>query len=107
MRLLELRKELKLTQTDIANKLFITQNGYASYENGRTEPNIETLIKLADIFNVSVDYLIGRTNNNITFSQYSKEKTYLLNTIEKLNKENTLKASLYITGLLDGQTNAI
>ncbi len=107
MRLRELRKELKLTQTDVANKLFITQHGYSNYENGKTEPNIETLIKLADIFNVSVDYLIERNDNNIIFSQYSKEKLYLLNIIEQLNKENILKASLYITGLLDGQKGTI
>lgn len=59
-RLKEKRKAAKLTQTDIANKIGITQAGYAFYENGRNEPDIETLRKLADLFETSVDFLIGR-----------------------------------------------
>lgn len=75
MRLLELRKANKLTQQELANKLFLTQNGYASYEIGRTEPNIETLCKLADFYNVTLDYLVGRQIKNdigyLTDKQYS------------------------------------
>lgn len=56
----ELRKEKKATQQEIANLLGITRGAYANIENGRREPDIETLIKLADYFHVSVDYLLDR-----------------------------------------------
>ena len=61
IRLIEQRKLNKLTQRQLAEQLGITQPSYIRYENGSAEPNIDTLIKLADIFDVSVDYLIGRT----------------------------------------------
>lgn len=59
-RLLELRKSEHLTQKEMANKLGITQPSYIRYENGTSEPTLETLARIADIFDVSVDYLLGR-----------------------------------------------
>lgn len=44
----------------MAAKLNITQPSYIRYENGTSEPSLETLTKIADIFDVSVDYLLGR-----------------------------------------------
>ncbi|PFS73878.1 MULTISPECIES: helix-turn-helix domain-containing protein [Bacillus cereus group] len=58
-----LRKEKKLRQEDMAKHLGIARTTYAMYEQGRREPDYDTLQKLADFFNVSVDYLLGRTNN--------------------------------------------
>ena len=58
-RLKMIRKESDMTQKDVYEKLGISANGYASYEQGRTEPNIDTLIKLCRIFEVSADYLLG------------------------------------------------
>lgn len=59
-RLLEQRKLEKLTQKQMAEKLGITQPSYIRYENGSSEPSLETLVKIADIFDVSVDFLLGR-----------------------------------------------
>ncbi len=61
-RLKELRKAEKLTQRDMAEKLNIVQPSYIRYENGTAEPSQETLIKIAEIFDVSVDYLLGRND---------------------------------------------
>ena len=58
--LAELRKQNKLTQRDVANHLGISQPSYLRYENGKSEPTIDNLIKLADLFDVSLDYLCGR-----------------------------------------------
>ena len=66
-RLKELRKENGYTQEDIAKKLGLTKSAYGYYEQAKTVPDAHTLSKLANIFNVSVDYLLGRTderNNN-------------------------------------------
>ena len=58
--LLELRKLNNLTQKQVANQLGISQPSYIRYENGKAEPSLENLIKLADLFDVSIDYLCGR-----------------------------------------------
>ncbi len=60
MKILELRKQKKLTQQNIADFLGISQRAYANYENNKNEPNITTLIKLANYYNVSLDYLLER-----------------------------------------------
>ncbi len=54
-----LRESENLTQKDMAEMLNMSVTGYASYEQGKAEPDIDTLIILARFFNVSVDYLVG------------------------------------------------
>lgn len=61
-RLKQLRAENNLTQTNLADILGIAKTTLAAYEQGKSEPSIDTIIKLADFFNVSIDYLLGRTN---------------------------------------------
>ncbi|MBQ7831905.1 MAG: helix-turn-helix transcriptional regulator [Clostridia bacterium] len=61
-RLKSIRKECGMTQKDVYERLGISPNGYASYEQGRTEPNLETLIQLCRIFEISADYLLGLTD---------------------------------------------
>ena len=63
MRLKELRKKKGISQLRLATDLNTTQNTISRYETGEREPGIDDLIKIADYFNVSVDYLIGRTEN--------------------------------------------
>lgn len=62
-RLRSLRSQLKLTQENVAKKIGVARTTYAMYEQGSREPDNETLQRLADFFNVSVDYLLGRTND--------------------------------------------
>ena len=59
-RLLALRKEYGYTQRQVAQMLGISQPSYIRYENGTAQPSLESLSALADIFDVSADYLIGR-----------------------------------------------
>ena len=61
MRLKELRTEKGMTQNEVAKVIGYSSLSYARYEKGEREPDINTLCKLADYFEVSVDYLIGRT----------------------------------------------
>lgn len=65
MRLKELRKKKGLSQLRLATELNTTQNTISRYETGEREPGIDELIKIADFFNVSTDYLIGRTENPV------------------------------------------
>lgn len=50
-----------MTQQQVAEYLHITQPSYIRYENGSAEPCLENLVKLADLFDVSLDFLLGRT----------------------------------------------
>ena len=63
MRLKELRKAKGISQLKLALDLSMTQNTISRYETGDREPGINELIKIADYFNVSIDYLVGRTEN--------------------------------------------
>lgn len=60
-RLKSLRKERKLTQEELGRKVNVTKVSISGYENGNRSPDTETLQKLADFFEVTTDYLLGRT----------------------------------------------
>ncbi|PYG88696.1 transcriptional regulator with XRE-family HTH domain [Ruminiclostridium sufflavum DSM 19573] len=74
VRLRKLREEKNLLQKDIANILNITTSAYGYYEQGKREPDSHVINFLADYYEVSSDYLFGRTNN--------KNSDYILNSIE-------------------------
>lgn len=59
-RLKELRKDRRLSQEEVAKKIGVGRTTYAMYEQGNRQPDNETLSKIADIFEVTTDYLIGR-----------------------------------------------
>ncbi len=63
MRLKELRINRNLSQLRLALELNMNQNSISRYENGEREADYSTLIKFADYFDVSVDYLLERTDN--------------------------------------------
>jgi len=60
-RVAELRKEQKISQEELAKKVDVHQNVIGRYERGEAKPSLEVASKLADIFNVSLDYLVGKT----------------------------------------------
>lgn len=62
-RLKTLRKQVKLTQAQIAEKLNISQQAYASWERGVKKPTQENLVKIAQVLDVTVDYLVGNSDN--------------------------------------------
>lgn len=61
-RIRDLREDMDLRQIDVANATGIDQKTLSNYETGKTNPDSYAIIKLADFFNVSADYLIGRDN---------------------------------------------
>ena len=63
-RLKELRKSRNISQLKLANDLNMNQNSISRYENLEREADYETLVKFADYFDVSLDYLFGRTDEN-------------------------------------------
>ena len=89
--LFNLRKENGKTQKEVALYLKISQQAYANYESSKREPDIETISKIADYFNCSVDYLLGRTENKKTPLQTQEslnaDEQKLLNYFRELNDE--------------------
>mgnify|MGYP000675850980 FL=1 len=65
MRIQELRKARRITQLKMALDLDMSQNTISRYESGEREPGIAELIRIADYFRVSIDYLVGRTDDPV------------------------------------------
>lgn len=101
MKLKELRKAKKLTQEDIAKILNVAKSTYCGYEKGTSEPTLDTLCKLADFYNVNLDYLIGRKNNIENF--YSIEQKQTIEMLLKLDNIYLSMVNKYIEKLLQDQ----
>lgn len=71
----ELRKERKMTQKQLANALQISQSILCDYENARSEPTANIIIKIALFFNVSADYLLGLENEDGTKTYNASDNT--------------------------------
>lgn len=93
-RLVKLRKSRKLTQQQIADKLCLSRGTYAQYEIERRVPEFGTLEKLANFFEVSIDYLVGRTNHTTDkpmelTSEEEKLKTNFLSRMSEILEEKS------------------
>lgn len=64
VRIKELRTAHNLTQVEFGNKLSVAKQTVSNWENNNIQPSIDMLIKIADFFGVSTDYLLGRNNDN-------------------------------------------
>lgn len=82
-RIRDLREDMDLRQVDVAQATGIDQKTLSNYETGKTNPDSFAIIKLADFFNVSADYLLGRT----TQTTVAAEK--IIDRIEIIQKELT------------------
>ena len=115
-KLKNLRKEKKFSQRDMAKLLQISQPGYAKYENALSEPDLKSIKKIAEIFEISIDNLLDNTNElttttqsavispeqakNIWFSTLSDLDKTLINTFLKLNELQKYKTQVYIYSML-------
>ena len=62
-RIIELKQEKKVLQKDIAEAIGISLRQYQRYEKGEQQPTLPVIIAIADYFNVSIDYLVGRSDD--------------------------------------------
>lgn len=65
----KIRKQRKLLQEDVAKYLNVTTNTYSRYERGERSPDTDTLIKLSEFFDTSIDYIVGNTDVPMTLTQ--------------------------------------
>lgn len=71
-RLRELREDFNLTQEQLANKVDVNRSTISAYENNTINPTFDVVIKLANVFNVSIDYLACRTRDKYNITMQNK-----------------------------------
>ena len=99
-RIKELREKRKLSQSALAEKFTLSQQTISAYERGERDPDTDTLNKLADFFNVSIDYLLGKEDTGLdpevlAFAEELKERKdlqMLLFVARDVTKEDIKKA---------------
>ena len=80
IRIRDLREDMDLKQTDVAQGTGIDQRTISNYETGKTIPDAFALIKIADFFGVSIDYLVGRADIDL---YTEKKRTELIENIQR------------------------
>lgn len=86
----KLRKEHKISQSKLGNALGITQQMISSYEKNISSPNIETLVKIADYFQISIDRLVGHTVKSETPLSYKVQFDQLFDSFSAEDKERCI-----------------
>ena len=82
-KIIQLRKQNNFSQSDLAKKIGASRTIVGNYERNSNTPSIEMIVKIAKVFNVSVDYLIGEGK----LSSYDKEVLKRMEDIEELDQE--------------------
>lgn len=92
----ELRKQHNLSQTELAKKLEASRTIVGNYERNENTPSIDMILKLAKVFNVSVDYLVGEGQ----LANYNKEVLKRIEDIEQLDTETQNKLFFLIDNIV-------
>lgn len=103
-----LRKNANMTQIQLSQLLETDQSTISKWELGKCLPDVPTLLKLADFFNVSLDFVLGRKNDNEFCKQgneLTEKQKELLPLIQMLNDRQCQRTHDYLTGLLDITTD--
>ncbi len=97
----QLRIQKGLSQKELANSLGIAYKNYNTYELGRATPDIDTLIKIANYYHVSLDYLCGNEFHRIELGFLSEKKEAVVKAVKDLSDLQCDKVLSYICGMLD------
>ncbi len=99
-KLRELRKNRDLTQEEMSKILNLGSTTYKNYENNITEPNICTLIKIADFYKISLDDLLGRPTNLLNKNMLSERELSIVDKVLKMNAKQQELTEFYIDTLM-------
>jgi len=101
MSLKEIRKKLGYSQEEVAKKLGVHNTTYGNWELGKTEPDVNNLIKLSQIYRVSIDELVGAETDMINLKSLDETESYLIRKILKMNQLELAKTKAYVMGLTE------
>ncbi|MCI6009437.1 MAG: helix-turn-helix transcriptional regulator [Anaerostipes hadrus] len=86
-RIAMLRKEMGMNQMELAKYLRLSQQTISKYENGKADPDKETLIRLSELFNVSTDYIIGNSDKRDHSELTYKDNRNIAKTLDVLKDQ--------------------
>lgn len=101
MSLKEIRKKLGYSQDEVAKQLGVHLTTYGKWELGQTEPDVNNLIKLSQIYRVSIDELVGAETDMINLKSLDETESYLIRKILKMNQLELAKTKAYVMGLTE------
>lgn len=103
-RLRDLRRENRYTQKDLSKLLGLSPNSICEWEKHRSEPSLEHLLEMARLFNVSTDYLLGRTDELgsvvMPSAALAEDERKLLNYYERMSHPQKIRLIAYCEGML-------
>ena len=97
-----LRKEKHISQTRLSTELEVSQETISAYENGKHYPSANSLIKLRDLFGVSIDYILGLTDQRypaLQRSDLAEDEQLLLHTYRKMDSAGKQRLRGYLDAI--------
>lgn len=102
-RIKELRKKHHMSQIRLSIELGVSQETISAYESGKHYPSFLSLVKLSEIFGVSIDYIMGLSEEKIVAKAYNSKEAMLLNIFNNLSDSEQQLAFAYMQGLADSK----
>ena len=106
-RIKELRLEKKITQVRLSIDLGVTQETISAYEHGKHLPSLAALMKMSQLFDASMDYIMGlspiRHIQTTDYSVTDEQRNILIHSYHLLSSQNKARLISYAQGLLDSQ----
>lgn len=102
-RIRELRKEQHMSQIHLSIELEVSQETISAYEKGKHYPSYQSLVKMSKIFNASIDYIMGLSNQKNSISDIANDECDLLRHYRLLNSSNKERVNSYMQGLYDSE----
>lgn len=101
-RIRELRESKGMTQVRLSIELEVTQETVSAYETGKHYVSLKSLLKMSELFDTSMDYIMGLSNirKPLQASEFTNKEIELICTFRKLNEVQKEKALSYMEGLL-------
>lgn len=106
-RIKELRRKRKITQIRLSTEIEVSQETISAYENGKAEPRLDNLVKIANFLNTSTDYLLGRTDDDsplidLANNIVDKQLNELINNYARLNNLQR-KDLIWYSGIIENK----
>lgn len=97
------RKKVNITQLEMSKYLNLGSTTYKSYEQEISEPSIETLIKLADFYHVSLDELVGRETDIVNLKSIDEDQSLIIKAVLRMNKEQLSYTKRFVTSMMSDE----